>query len=162
MHKTTIIDKIFHTKIILTYGTLDEVKRWLNKSKIELDHKNDWQAFSGQLPTGEYHLHFDYYGFTAIVHETNHATLEILNNSGININQETKEIFAYYQDWLAGKCRDYLEKWTNNENETRKIINKTLNGYTEEGLNNILEIMSLISSSSKHSKKIINLIKKEL
>jgi hypothetical protein len=112
MKIATIKDNLFNTKIILTYGSFEEIKYWLGKKKIELDYEKYWQAFSGQLPTGEHHLHFDYYGFTAIVHETNHSTLKILNNAGININNETKEVFAYYQAWLAGKCRDYLEKWT--------------------------------------------------
>lgn len=111
MKIATFKDQIFTQKFILTYGKMEEIKKWLSDRKIELDNNTDWQAFSGRLPSGEHHLHFDYYGFTAIVHETHHASLDILNNRGLKCNQETKEVFAYYQDWLAGKCRDYLEKW---------------------------------------------------
>lgn len=112
MKAATFKDQIFHQKFILTYGKMEEIKKWLSDRKIELVSNTGWQAFSGILPTGELHLHFDYYGFTAIVHETHHASLDVLNNRGLKCNQDTKEVFAYYQDWLAGKCRDYLEKWT--------------------------------------------------
>ncbi len=112
MNKRTIKDHLFHNKIIITCGTFKEVSNWLDKKKdIKLDFNPRWGAFSGRLPSGEYHLHFDMYGFSVIVHETNHASLDILNDAGINCNQETKEVFAYYQDWLAGKIRDIFEDW---------------------------------------------------
>jgi hypothetical protein len=121
MKTATIKDYLFERKIIITFGSFKEVKEWLlRKENAEGEINDRWGAFSGRLPSGDHHIHFDYYGFSAVVHETNHATLDILNDAGIRVNQETKEVFAYYQDWLAGKCRDYLEKWTD-KNKTRKM-----------------------------------------
>lgn len=107
----TIKDKLFHNTIIISCGGFKEISKWLSKRDIDLVYNKRWGAFSGRLPSGEYHLHFDMYGFSVIVHETHHASLDILNEAGLNCNQETKEVFAYYQDWLAGQVRDVFEKW---------------------------------------------------
>lgn len=114
-------DHIFTAEILLTFGSMKEVSDYLEKTeKVVSDLHPQWGAYSGKLPSGKHHLHFEEYGFKAIVHETNHATLDILNDRGIVITQATKEVFAYYQDWLAGKCRDYLEKWTSKKPTIRK------------------------------------------
>lgn len=110
-------DPIFGSSIILTLGTIKEVNEWAKKLKVvgELP-TNNYQAFTEKLTyadgTRDYHVHFEAYGFTTIVHETNHLTYNVLSDRGIVFIDETKEVFAYYQDWIAGKCRDYLEKWT--------------------------------------------------
>lgn len=121
MRIAKIKDYIFETEIVITYGTMKEINSYLEKTENVTTIANpDWGAYSGKLPSGKHHLHFEEYGFKAIVHETNHATLDILNDRGIVITQATKEVFAYYQDWLAGKCRDYLEKWTSKKPTIRK------------------------------------------
>ncbi len=114
-------DHIFTAEILLTYGTMKEVCDYLLKTEnVTTDYHPQWGAFSGKLPSGRHHIHFSDYGFTVVVHETNHATLDILNDRGIEVSQATKEIFAYYQDWLAGKCRDYMDKWDKESTQPAK------------------------------------------
>lgn len=116
MKIATFSDHLFHQKYLVTFGTIEEIVRYLrNKYRLETVYSSEWGAFSGKLPNGLRHLHFEYYGFSAIVHETNHSALDVINDAGIVVNQHTKEIFAYYQEWLAGKICDYLEKWKEKE-----------------------------------------------
>lgn len=116
IRETKIFDPIFRANIIITFGKLSEMKGWFKKNNLDWSIKKHWEAFSQVLErdNGEldYHIHFDLYGFTTIVHETNHTTWNILSDRGIRFNEHTKEVFAYHQDWLAGRCRDILEDWT--------------------------------------------------
>lgn len=98
-------DPIFKSKIKITFGKIE--------NRLGID--KNWGAFFERIEivgqTTSYHIHFDYYGFTAVVHECHHATFAILSDRGINLDESTKEIYAYYLDWLSGRCRDLLEIW---------------------------------------------------
>lgn len=118
-------DYLYRNKIIVTYGTLEEVRKWFDNKGIELVFDAEWGAFAGRLPTGEVHLHFTQYGFSVIVHETNHATFEVMERAGIKLSHSTQEAFAYYQDWLAGKCLDCMEKWTKTTIGQKQPVNKS-------------------------------------
>ena len=109
-------EPIFRSSIILTFGTMEEMSQWYKDHGIDHFINPNHQAFTEKMDRvkggRDYHIHFDYYGFTAVVHETNHVAFNVLSDRGIPFTEENKEVFAYYQDWIAGKCRDYLEKWT--------------------------------------------------
>jgi len=112
MRKAEFKDYIFTAQILITFGSMKEISEYIEKKyKVKFDLHPQWGAFSGELD-GKYHMHFEEYGFKPIVHETNHAAFDILNDRGIRLTPHTKEVFAYYQSWLASKCRDYLEQWT--------------------------------------------------
>jgi len=117
MRSKTIFDPVFRARIIVTLGPIQEMNKFYERNKYEEQELSDhWGAYSETLIEDNkeqtYHIHFDLYGFTTIVHETNHITFEILRDRGMSLEDSTKEVFAYYQDWLAGKCRDILEIWT--------------------------------------------------
>jgi hypothetical protein len=121
-------DPIFDSSILLTFGPMSEMNIWYKKHKFETEINPHWQAFSEvmnySLKEGVaqvQHLHFTRYNFSSIVHETNHAAYDILSARGISFVLETKEVFAYYQDWLAGRVRDYLEKWTHTKKRKKKL-----------------------------------------
>lgn len=126
MKVADIHDKVYDQHIILTYGTKDDLDRWYKANKVQ----NPWEvskyagAFTSPiiyLKNGveyqDYHIHLFTYGFSIIVHETNHLTHihMILGATGMKLSNETMEAYAYYQDWIAGEIRDYLEKWTKNK-----------------------------------------------
>lgn len=114
MKEAKIHDPIFEATIILTFGKMKDVNNWYKKKGLPEGINNNWQAYTEKIDKNGiryYHIHFEAYGFTTIVHETNHLAFNILNDRGIPFIEETKEVFAYYQDWISGKCRDYLEVW---------------------------------------------------
>jgi len=92
------------------------MKSWYEKKGISASDVNpSWQAFCERITENgqhTYHLHFTFYGFRPIVHETHHAAFLILSDRGLMLTDDTKEAFAYYQDWLAGAIRDIFEQWT--------------------------------------------------
>lgn len=116
MKEAKFTDPIFEAGIVLTYGDMKDMNDWYRSRGYPEGINNNWQAFCEKIDKKNgvriYHIHFEAYGFTTVVHETNHLTFNILNDRGIPFIEETKEVFAYYQDWVAGKCRDYLEVWT--------------------------------------------------
>jgi len=104
LRSKTIYDPIFGAKIVIAFGKINR-----------LDINKNYQAFfektekEGEAPT--YYIHFEVYGFTTTVHECHHATYQILSDRGIYLSDDTKEVYAYYLDWLTGQCRDKLEIW---------------------------------------------------
>ena len=101
----TIFDPIFRAKIVIAFGKINRLG--INKNFQAFFEKNEEE---GKAPT--YYLHFEVYGFTTVVHECHHATYQILSDRGVYLDNSTKEVYAYYLDWLSGQCRDALEKWT--------------------------------------------------
>jgi len=114
--QAVIHELIFDEDIIITYGDQKQLSRWYKNRNIDdIEIGKYTYGFTELLESEDRkfrHIHFSVYGFSIIVHETNHLAFEILDEKGIKLSKETKEIFAYYQDFLAGKCRDYMEKWT--------------------------------------------------
>lgn len=119
-------DPIFRADILISFGDMKDLESWYEKHDIDIDtnKRRKWAAFTEIIETEEelelHHIHFDAYGFTTIVHETNHCVFNILSSRGMNLSEETKETFAYYQDWLAGQCRDVLEVWTKTVDKKKK------------------------------------------
>lgn len=118
MKKAKIIDHLFGEAILITFGSHEEINDWYKKRGINCRFDKFDQAITEKIVEEHdaefreyWHIHFTFYGFSLIVHETNHLAFEVLNKKGIKLSRETMEIFAYYQDWIAAKCRDYFEKW---------------------------------------------------
>lgn len=44
----------------------------------------------------------------ALVHETLHATQEVLDSRGLSLDSDTVEAYTYLQDWLVRKCLEML------------------------------------------------------
>lgn len=129
MKVAKIFDNIYGQVIYLTYGTLDERDRWLKKNGVtdELKTNSFWDAVTATIEVKkdgliyqDYHVHFCSYGFSRIVHETNHLTHRVLSGVGMELCEETEEAYAYYQDWIASKIRDYMEKWTKPTKKPRR------------------------------------------
>jgi hypothetical protein len=122
-----ISDDVFRSRVLITYGSHENIAKWYKSKGIPSSVNIQFAGFTEVLEsvTGEniYHVHFTTYGFSVVVHETNHLTFDILSDRGIKFNKHTKEVFAYYQDWIAGKCRDYLDKWTKEDGTILKKDN---------------------------------------
>lgn len=102
--KAVVKDPIFKARIEVTFGKIERLD--INKNFGAYFERTE--VLGG---TTSYRIHFDYYGFTAVVHECHHATFAILSDRGIHLDESTKEVYAYYLDWLSGECRDLLEIW---------------------------------------------------
>lgn len=129
MRVAKIKDYVYGKTIWLTFGTNEEVSRWYEKKGInDVNEMNKYhEAFScfiirdeKKYEVRDIHVHFQSYGFSTIVHETNHITFYVLNDAGIQLSQETTEPFAYYQDWISGKIRDQFEKWIAQDKKRKK------------------------------------------
>lgn len=133
MKVADIHDRIYDQHIIVTYGTKDELDKWYLKNHI----KNPWEVsrYAGAITAPiyydkngveyqDFHIHFFTYGFTIIVHETNHLTHMILKAVGMKLSDETMEAYAYYQDWIAGVVRDKMEEWTKKPKRRRHVSRK--------------------------------------
>ena len=120
MKTKKIKDQLYNKTIWLTYGTNEEVLKWYEKKGInDISETNKfWEAFvcfierdEGDYLIKDIHIHFTEYGFTRIVHETHHLVAMVMQDVGIPLVDETREAYAYYQDWIAGVIRDQFEKW---------------------------------------------------
>ena len=116
IREAEIYEPIFKATINVSFGPLSEVDSWYKKHNVIKGKIGRFGAYCEEVVDDDdflfYHIHFDIYGFTTIVHETNHITFKVLNARGLKHTKQTEEVYCYYQDWLAGQCRDVLEKWT--------------------------------------------------
>lgn len=133
MRTAKIIDKLYNKTIWLTYGTNQEAKKWYEKKKItDASEMNEfWEAYvcfiecdEGRYHIKDIHVHFTEYGFTRLVHETHHLTAMVMSDVGITLCDETREAYAYYQDWVAGEIRDQFEKWIAQDRKRKKNVSK--------------------------------------
>lgn len=129
MKTAKIIDPIYNKSIWLTYGTIEEVEEWYKKKDITDKSESSiyWEAFvcfierdEGNYHIKDLHVHFSQYGFTRLVHETHHLTAMVMSDVGIPLCDETREAYAYYQDWIAGEIRDQFEKWIAQDRKRKK------------------------------------------
>lgn len=111
-------DPIFRAHFHILFGSNEDFGLWnkergLSAVDPNMDAYCGWyDKVEGHGVVRHYLIYFEEYGFTAIVHETNHLAMRILIDRGLEANNATMEAYAYYQAWLAGQCRDMLEKWT--------------------------------------------------
>lgn len=111
-------DPVYRVEIYVLYGEIDSFNGWRKEHGIKTKADPHAGAYCGFFEDKDkvraHYVYFSQYGFTNVVHETNHLAYNILSDSGIRLVDSTMETYAYYQGYLAGKCRDILDDWTGN------------------------------------------------
>lgn len=114
MKVKVITEKMYDDKIYFIVGSISDFKRWVKKMKV-IDHESveDIPDTIGGLasmvryPISKTKDEIAYVIFVKdetdipiLVHETNHLTYDALKRKGVELKDETKEVYAYYQEWL--------------------------------------------------------------